>query len=225
MTPLTFEIHLHSTILSTFATTRFVAGLQVGNLGACFGGVIVWIGGGVIGASTANGQFGAGKNSKQASVCEYTRVPKNNCISHSLTAPQNMYKNTQTGQNMFVGGGVIVQVGFQDISSHLTLIRAGFGQFAVGGGVLTMTGEVEIRSWGVGFVANAGQTYSVGGGILQFFTGVIANAQISVMQAVAGGGTYCGSGDLAFINMDYNTLGVTFAQYGVGMRWFNGAGA
>jgi len=39
------------------------------------------------------------------------------------------YSNSHTGQNLFVGAGVMVMVGYQDTSTFLALSRAGFGQY------------------------------------------------------------------------------------------------
>lgn len=112
----------------------------------------------------------------------------------------------------------------QDISTVLALCRAGFGQQAVGAGVLQMIGHNEDRSWAVGSVANAGQTYSVGSGILQMHGGQIMNFQVSLLQVVNGGSGFVGSGDLGYIGMTYGTFGVSFSQHGLGMRWSSNAG-
>jgi len=52
----------------------------------------------------------------------------------------------------------MVTIGQSQLAAFFALIRAGFGQFAVGAGVLVHVGHIHIRAWGVASVFNAGQT-------------------------------------------------------------------
>lgn len=61
------------------------------------------------------------------------------------------------GKNIFVGGGVMITTGYQNIGAFLLLLRSGFATHAVGGGVLIHVGHIHVRVWGIAAVFNAGQ--------------------------------------------------------------------
>jgi hypothetical protein len=120
---------------------------------------------------------------------------------------------------------VLVNVGHQQQSVFLCLMRAGFGMSSVGGGVLVHIAELENRMWGVGAVVGAGQVYACGAGILAKTGGEVANGQISIFQALVGGSSYLGAGDMSIVGEQFARVSTTQDQNGLGMTWFNGAGS
>jgi len=60
--------------------------------------------------------------------------------------------------NLFVGAGVLITVGYQNIGTQMCLLRSGFATQAVGTGILIHIGHIHVRAWGVAGVFNAGQT-------------------------------------------------------------------
>lgn len=143
----------------------------------------------------------------------------------SFPLPTHPIHPTGAGQNLFVGGGVLVNVGHQQQSVFLCLMRAGFGMSSVGGGVLVQIAELENRMWGVGAVVGAGQVYACGAGILAKTGGEVANGQISIFQALVGGSSYLGTGDMSIVGEQFARVSTTQDQNGLGMTWFNGAGS
>jgi len=144
-----------------------------------------------------------------------------NITSHP--PPQILHK-TGAGQNLFVGGGVLVNVGHQQQSVFLCMMRAGFGMSAVGAGVMVQIAELENRMWGVASINGAGQVYSVGAGVLHKTGGEVANGQVSIIQALVGGSAYLGAGTMQIVGEQYARVSVTQDQNGAGMTFFNGAG-
>jgi hypothetical protein len=65
----------------------------------------------------------------------------------------------------------------------------------------TLISKHQDRAWATGIVFNAGQTYSVGGGVLQLNGGEIMNFQTSAGQIVSGGSCFNGGGDVGFTGM------------------------
>ena len=128
------------------------------------------------------------------------------------------------GQGLFVGGGVLVDVGHQIQNTFVGLARGGMGMQSVGAGVYVLIAELENRAWAVASIFGAGQVYAVGSGILDKTGGEVANCQVSAIQALAGGSSYLGSGSMSIVGESFARVGVTLSQHGVGMTWFNGAG-
>ena len=128
------------------------------------------------------------------------------------------------GQNFFVGGGVLVNVGHQQQSAFVCLFRAGFGMSSVGAGVFSHIAELENRAWGVAAVLGAGQVYANGAGVFDKIGGEVVNCAVSVFQALAGGSSYLGTGDMNIVGEQYARVTVTLDQNGVGLTFFNGAG-
>ena len=103
-------------------------------------------------------------------------------------------------------------------------MRAGMGMSTTGAGVFIQIAELENRMWGVGAVVGAGQVYANGAGILDKTGGEVANGQISVFQALVGGSSYLGAGDMNIVGEQFARVSTTQDQNGLGMTWFNGAG-
>jgi len=223
----------------------YLSSINVGNAVAVLGGVIIRIGGGVEGAAVLCGQFGkscvgeregwAGKRdgtmkgdlSKALGWVVHGNSKK--MLNARSTHLQRIHTHTHThaigaGQNLFVGGGVLVNVGHQQQSVFLGLMRAGFGMSAVGAGVFIHIAELENRAWGVAAIVGAGQVYSNGAGILDKTGGEVVNTAISTFQALAGGSSYLGAGDMQIVGEQFARVALTQDQNGVGMTWFNGAG-
>jgi hypothetical protein len=97
---------------------------------------------------------------------------------------------TGAGQNIFVGGGVLVNVGHQQQTVFVCLVRAGYGMTALGAGVFVHIAELENRAWGVAAIFGAGQVYSNGAGVLDKTGGEVVNSAISAFQALVGGSAY-----------------------------------
>ena len=100
---------------------------------------------------------------------------------------------TGAGQNTFVGGGVLVNVGHQQQTAFVCLVRAGYGMTALGAGVFIHIAELENRAWGAAAIFGAGQVYSNGAGILDKTGGEVVNSAISAFQALVGGSAYVNS--------------------------------
>ncbi|KAM3567954.1 hypothetical protein VYU27_009912, partial [Nannochloropsis oceanica] len=128
------------------------------------------------------------------------------------------------GQNIFVGGGVLVNVGHQQQTAFVCLVRAGYGMTAMGAGVFVLIAELENRAWGVASIFGAGQVYSNGAGVMDKTGGEVVNSAISAFQALAGGSAYLGAGDMNIVGEQFARLALTLDQNGVGMTFFNGAG-
>jgi hypothetical protein len=83
---------------------------------------------------------------------------------------------------------------------------------------------VQARAWGVGSVNNAGQTFSIGGGIHQMVGGAIATSSIANVFFGAGGTAFVGSGQLRWIGVAQARVATSQSNYGTGMVMHNGAG-
>jgi len=97
---------------------------------------------------------------------------------------------TGAGQNIFVGGGVLVNVGHQQQTAFVCLMRAGYGMTALGAGVFIHIAELENRAWGAAAIVGAGQVYSNGAGVFDKTGGEVVNSAISAFQALVGGSAY-----------------------------------
>jgi hypothetical protein len=86
------------------------------------------------------------------------------------------------------------------------------------------TGYLQSRAWAVGSVNNAGQTFSVGGGIHQMVGGATATSSIANVFNGAGGTMFVGSGQLRFIGVAQARAATAQSQYGTGLVSHTGAG-
>lgn len=86
------------------------------------------------------------------------------------------------------------------------------------------TGYTQARAWAVGSINNAGQTFSVGGGIHQLVGGAVATSSIANVFFGAGGSSFVGSGQLRWIGVAQARAATAQTQYGAGLHSYNGAG-
>lgn len=85
---------------------------------------------------------------------------------------------------------MLVNVGHQQQTAFVCLVRAGYGMTAMGAGVFVLIAELENRAWGVASIFGAGQVYSNGAGVMDKTGGEVVNSAISAFQALAGGSAY-----------------------------------
>jgi hypothetical protein len=192
----------------------YLSSINVGNAVAVLGGTHIRIGGGTIGSAVLIGQLGKKCNKEHLGGYIYKK--------HLLTIYTIL--TIGAGQNFFVGGGVLVNVGHQQQSAFVCLFRAGFGMSSVGAGVFSHIAELENRAWGVAAILGAGQVYANGAGVFDKTGGEVVNCAVSILQALAGGSSYLGTGDMNIVGEQFARVSVTLDQNGVGMTFFNGAG-
>ena len=118
----------------------------------------------------------------------------------------------------------MVTVGIDQIGAFLSLLRASFGQFSVGAGVLVHVGHIHTRAWGVAAVFSAGQTHSVGAGVFHKTGGTISTLSLNFMFAGAGSQTFVGSGHLGWVGSPASRATLTTSQHGLAGVWYVGAG-